>query len=160
MKRPNQRPVLTLSQQERDKLAAKAKYTGSPEHKRTVWWGGLPEARVLGDRRIGRSNTQQTTECDLTSAKDKVRATTWVREAIKAGQCKYFEGNKTGFPNRVWPNRVWPNRVWPNRVWPNRVWYEADGRIWIGWCINRASGEYKGWPIDEDERNKILGRMD
>ena len=140
MKRPNQRPVLTLSQQERDKLAAKAKYTGSPDHKRTVWWGGLPEARVLGDGRIGRSNTQQTTECDLTSAKDKVRATTWVREAIKAGQYKYFEGNKTGFPNRVW--------------------YEADGRIWIGWCINRASGEYKGWPIDEDERNKIFGRMD
>jgi hypothetical protein len=140
MKRPTQRPVRVLSQEERNELAAKAVYTGSPEHKKTAWWGGLPEARDLGGGRIGRPGKEQTTECPLTSTKDKVRATTWVREAIKTGQCKYFEGNNEGFPNRVW--------------------YEANGRIWSGWCTNRSSGEYKGWPIDEDERNAVFGRMD
>lgn len=140
MKRPNQRPPRVLSQIERDELADRAVYAGSPEHKKSGWWGGLPEARDLGDGRIGRSDKEQTTECPLKSLKDKARATTWVREAIKAGQYKYFEGNNEGFPNRVW--------------------YLADGRIWIGWCINRTSGEYKGWPIDEGERIAVFGRMD
>ena len=128
MKRPNQRPIRVLTQKEKDELADRAMYTGSPEHKKTDWWGGLPETRDLGDGRIGRSNKQQTTECPLTTLRDQVRATTWVREAIKSGQYKYFEGNNSGFPNRVW--------------------YEAEGKTWEGYCINRTSGEYKGWPID------------
>ena len=140
MKRPKQRPVRVLSQEERDVLASRAVYTGSPEHKGAGWWGGLPTARDLGDGRIGRPNREVTTRCPLTGVKDKARATTWVQEAIKVGQYRYFEGNDEGFPNRIW--------------------YEADGTIWIGWCINRISGEYKGWPIDEDERDDVFGRMD
>ena len=140
MKRPQQRLDRVLSQEERDELAARATYTGSPEHKGAAWWGGLPAARDLGGGRIGRPNKEVTMECPLTSIKDQVRATTWVRNAIRAGQYRYFEGSNSGFPNRVW--------------------YEAEGRIWVGYCINRTSGEYKGWPIDEDERDAIFGRMD
>lgn len=139
MKRPEQRPVRVLSKDERIELASRAVYIGSPEHKGTKWWGGLPAARDLGDGRIGRPNREVTTKCPLTSAKDRDLATTWVQEAIKAGQYRYFEGADVGFPNRVW--------------------YEANCTIWIGWCINRTAGEYKGWPIDEDERNDVFGRM-
>ena len=140
MKRPSQRPTRILSQEEREELANRAVYTGSPEHKKSDWWGGLPQAWDLGDGRIGRPGKEQTTECPLTSPKDKVRATAWLREAIRTGQYRYFEGNNEGFPNRVW--------------------HEANGLIWVGWCINRTSGEYKGWPIEESERNAIFGRMD
>ena len=140
MNRPEQRMIVSLSQEEREELAAKAEYTGSPEHKVERYWGGLPEARQLKGGRTGRPDKEVTTECHLTSLRDRVRATYWVREAIRAGQYKYFEGNRTGFPNRVW--------------------YQADGTIWVGYCINRASGEYKGWPIDEHERDKIFGRVD
>ena len=113
---------------------------GSPEHKETTWWGGLREARILGDGRIGRPNAPVTTKCPLVTPRDKVRATGWVRNAIRQGKYRYFEGNNEGFPNRVW--------------------YEADGCIWVGYCINRTSGEYKGWPSDEKERNEIFGRVD
>ena len=140
MKRPEQRPSRDLSQDERDELAAKAIYTGSPEHKETAWWGGLPEARQLGGGRIGRPHRPVTSKCHLHTPRDRARATSWVRCAIKEGKYKYFEGNSEGFPNRVW--------------------YQADAKIWIGYCINRASGEYKGWPICETERNEIFGRVD
>ena len=128
MKRPKQRLVRVLSPEERDELSAKATYTGSPEHKTTAWWGGLPEAFRQDDGSLSRPKKQQTTECPLTTPRDQVRATKWVREAIKAGQYEYFEENNSGFPKKVW--------------------YEAAGRTWEGYCINRTSGEYKGWPID------------
>ena len=33
----------------------------------------------------------------------------------------------------------------------------ADGQTWIGYCVNRTTGDYKGWPIDDGERRAIFG---
>ncbi len=76
-----------------------------------------------------------TTVCPLTTKKDRKLATSWLRMAIQAGQYRFRE-NDLDFPHKVW--------------------YEENGNIWFGLCINRVSGEYKGWPIDEDERREIF----
>ena len=39
---------------------------------------------------------------------------------------------------------------------PKKVWFRDRGQIWYGLCLNRESGEYKGWPIEEEERRAIL----
>ena len=140
MKRPEQRPRRDLSQEERDELATKAVYTGSSEHKGREWWGGIPEARQLGGGRIGRPHRPVTTECPLTTLRDQVRATHWVQNAIREGKYKYFEGYNQGFPQRIW--------------------YQADDSYWVGYCINRTIGNYKGWPVNENEINEIFGRVD
>ena len=113
---------------------------GVPNTRKPLGGEGLPEARQLGGGRIGRPHRPVTSKCHLHTPRDRARATSWVRCAIKEGKYKYFEGNSEGFPNRVW--------------------YQADAKIWIGYCINRASGEYKGWPICETERNEFFGRVD
>ena len=43
-----------------------------------------------------------------------------------------------------------------DRDFPKRVWFEARGRVWCGLCVNPTAGDYKGWPIDEDERRAIF----
>lgn len=136
MKRPSQKSKpRQLTQIERRALAAKATYVGSPEHKVKNWWGGLPKARQLRGGRVGRPGKQTTTVCPLTTKKDRDRATDWVRLAIENGQYKFSEAD---------------------RNYPQMVWYEADGRIWCGRCINSEAGQYKGWPIDEEERREVF----
>ena len=130
--------VRALSDAERQDVASRARYTGSPEHKIQRSWLGLPEARQLPGGRIGRPGKQTTTVCPLTTDQDRERANCWVRNAIIAGQYRFFEAD---------------------RDFPKKIWYEADGQIWLGFSVNPASGEYKGWPIDEGERNAIFGRM-
>ena len=136
MKRPRQKAKRVLTVAERRTLAARARYSGSPEHKVRRWWGGLPEARQLPGGRVGRRNRQTTTVCPLTAEQDRDRATQWIRSAITAGQYRFYESD---------------------RDFPKKVWYEADGQIWIGYCVNRATGEYKGWPIDDGERRAVFG---
>ena len=65
---------------------------------------------------------------------DHAEATEWLRRAIVAGQYRFVEADQD---------------------FPKRAWFEARGRIWCGFCLNPAAGEYKGWPIDEDERRAI-----
>ena len=120
-------------------MAEGASYTGSDEHKDEWWWGGPPMGRQLPGGRVGRRGKQDTTVCPLTSVRDQVRATGWVRSAIAARQCVFVEADK---------------------MFPKKVWYEADGRIWMGSCTNSISGEYKGWPIGKEERDEIFGRVD
>ena len=136
MKRPEQRPQRQLAATDRQALAARARYTGSPEHKVHRSWLGLPEARQLPGGRIGRPSKQTTSICPLTAAADQERATDWVRNAISAGQYRFFESDQD---------------------FPKKIWYEAEGKIWHGLCFNQGSGEYKGWQSDERERNAVFG---
>ena len=136
MNRPARRPGRdSLSVAERRALAGRARYVGSPEHKVKRWWGGLPEARQLPGGQVGRRGRQTTTVCPLTTEEDRALATTWLRGAIVAGQYRFVEAD---------------------RDFPKRVWFEARGRIWCGFCVNSTAGDYKGWPIDEDERRAVF----
>lgn len=136
MKRPPKNTApRQLTHGQRSELAAKATYVGSPEHKVQKWWDGRPEARQLPGGRVGRPGKQTTTVCPLTSQEDRDRATTWVRRAIMMDQCKFSQADKD---------------------YPKKIWYEEDGQIWFGRCINSQAGQYKGWPIDEEERRAIF----
>ena len=42
------------------------------------------------------------------------------------------------------------------RTFPKKVWCHERGQTWLGLCINIKSGEYKGWPIDEEERRAVF----
>jgi len=94
-------------------------------------------AKQLPGGRVGRPGKKQTTVCPLTTAQDRNRATQWIRNAIADGKYRLDERCMD---------------------YPKNVWYEAEGQIWQGRCINRQSGEYKGWPISETERDRIFNR--
>ena len=129
-----------LTPKQRQALAASAQYTGSAEHKDRRWWGGLPRGRQLPGGRAGRVGKQKTTICPRTGDSDRERATEWVREAIKQGNYQFVQ---------------------TDQKFPKKLWYRDDsGQYWFGYCINTASGEYKGWPIDESEHDEIFGRVD
>lgn len=116
---------------------AQAQYVGGKEHKSVRWWGGLPGAYVGGSAAATRPKKQKTTICPLVAVADRDCATTWVKEAIRSGQYRFREGDKS---------------------FPKHVWYrDADGRIWFGFCTNGVLKEYQGWPIDEEERREIFG---
>ena len=136
MKRPRpigERPA--LSDVQRRDLADRARYVGSPEHKDKRWWGGLPEARQLRGGRVGRRGKQTTTICPLTSDEDRDRATEWLRRAIRAAQYRFVEADQD---------------------FPKKIWCHERDQTWLGLCVNTKSGEYKGWPIDEEERRAIF----
>ena len=136
MKQPRQTPCQELTLPQRRALAREACYVGSPEHKDGNWWGGLPRARQLRGGGVGRPGKQRTTVCPLTAPEDQQRATRWVRTAIAEGQYKFVQADQK---------------------YPKRIWYRAAGTVWEGWCINTQAGEYKGWPIREEERDAIFG---
>lgn len=131
MRRPNRASAEArlLSQPERDALASRACYEGSCEHKDRSWWGGLPHA--------GARRGRLTTICFLTTDEERQEATEWVQRAIGAGQYKFVRGDQD-FPKHVWSR-------------------DQSGQVWYGRCRNPASGEYKGWPIGEEERREIFG---
>ena len=136
MRRPRRIPVRPeLTDSQRRALAERAVYVGSHEHKDERWWGGLPEARQLRGGRVGRRGKQTTTICPLTSDEDRTRATSWLRGAIRAGQYRFVESDQD---------------------FPKKVWCRERGQLWFGLCINTKSGEYKGWPIEEDERRAVF----
>ena len=137
MKKPTASNVQRkLTADQRRELAAAACYVGSPEHKDGGWWGGRPSSRQLSGGRVGRGRAQTTTICPLSSKEDRSRATDWVRSAIMAGQYRFFQSDKK---------------------YPKKMFFEADDQIWCGYCVNSVLGQYKGWPIDEEERREIFG---
>jgi len=111
-------------------------YVGSAEHKLERWWGGLPMGRQLPGGRVGRPGKETTTICPLTKRSDQIKATQWVKAAIRAGQCRFYESDQN---------------------FPKKVWYEAEGQIWMGFVVNPRLGEYKGWPISERYRDEVFG---
>lgn len=114
-----------------------AQYVGSPEHKTERWWNGLPEAYVGSDGIAQRPSKQLTTVCPLVTETERDTATSWVQQALRLGQLRYFEGDKD---------------------FPKRLWYrDCDGQIWTGYCLNGILGHYKGWPIGEREKIEIFG---
>src|SRR4051812_29046087 len=123
-KRPKQLP-------EREPLTEEqigsASYVGSREHKTARWWGGLPSAFVPKGGDASRPGKQQTTICSLVTVDDRAKATIWVQTALRAEQLRFYEGDQ---------------------VFPKKIWYldRETGQHWFGYCINTASGEYKGWP--------------
>ena len=72
----------------------------------------------------------------MTSDEDRRTATAWLRQAIRSGQYKFVRGD-LDFPKHVW-------------------YRDETGKIWYGRCSNRESGEYKGWPIEEEEWRGIF----
>jgi hypothetical protein len=78
-----------------------ATYLGSAEHKQHAWWGGLPQGNVGADGKATRPKKQMTTICPLTESAERDTATDWVRQAIRLGQLRFFEGDKD-FPRYVW----------------------------------------------------------
>ena len=138
MKRPAQRPLrMELTSAQRRDLSARAQYTGSAEHKDRHWWHGLPRARQRPGGRLGRAGKQKTTVCPLTTERDRVRATEWVKDAIKRGNYLFVQDDQH---------------------FPKKIWYrDNSGQYWCGYCINTASGEYKGWPIEKSEFDEIFG---
>jgi hypothetical protein len=133
-KRPAQIPQRSTLDPNLIQIAA---YVGSPEHKAQRWWGGLPAAYVDDDGEASRPGKQQTTICPLVTEDDRLRATEWVRAALESGQFRFYEGDKD-FPRYIW-------------------YQDRGGQVWFGSCINSVQGQYKGWPIDEDERVAIFG---
>lgn len=131
-RRPSQAPTGKALTEE---LIERACYVGSPEHKAKRWWGGLPEARLAKDGTASRPKKQKTTICELVGESDRKQATKWIRAALKAGQCRFYEGDKD---------------------YPKHIWYHANGVVWFGYCINSIAGQYKGWPIDEEERRAFF----
>ncbi len=64
-------------------------------------------------------------------------ATGWVKEALRRGQLRYYEGDQD---------------------FPRYLWYrEANGQLWCGRCSNSVLGQYKGWPIEEEDRLAVFG---
>ena len=133
MPRPTQlpaRPTLTEVQ------IGEASYVGSPEHKVKRWWGGLPQAWEDAKGRASRPKKQHTSICRMVSKKDREKATEWVRFALRQGQFRYFEGDKT---------------------YPKHIWYkDTEGQYWFGFAVNQIAGTYKGWPIDEAEKREMF----
>lgn len=82
------------------------------------------------------------TICPMVTGEEHDIATSWVRQAVNAGQ----------FDSRDWRNGF-----------PRYVWHRAaDGSYWYGFLMNEGAGksptaQYKGWPISEDEWNEIFG---
>jgi hypothetical protein len=128
MHRPEPIYVRHRPDEELAELASRAVYLGSPEHKNRRWWGGLPEAG-------NRADWQTTTICPLTTKDDRDRATGWVQSAIRSRQCRFYQGDIN---------------------FPKAIWHQADGQIWMGYRTNDGLGEYKGWPIEEEERDAIF----
>ncbi len=133
-KRPKQlqpRPPLTAAPIDR------AAYVGSSEHKDRRWWDGLPGAHVGSSGKATRPKKQDTTVCLLTTVAERDTATKWVQSALTHGQMRYFEGDQD---------------------FPKHIWYrENNGQVWFGFCLNSVQGQYKGWPIDEEERSAKFG---
>lgn len=116
---------------------AAATYVGSREHKAERWWGGLPGARLDGNGMARRPKKQHTTICPLVTPEDRECATDRVRAALRSGQYRFLDAD---------------------RDYPGRIWYrDAEGQVWIGYCINSVRGEYKGWPITEEARRETFG---
>jgi len=112
-------------------LAGRCKYVGSVEHKDKKSWLGLPQPR--------RRPRQTATICPLYSNEDRDRATEWVRAAIRAGN----------FRKADWQGGL-----------PRHIWYrDEQGNYWRGFLTNAGAGEYKGWPITEEEWREDFDRM-
>ena len=134
MKRPP-KTVPVLDGASRNALAARAIYTGSPEHKTERSWLGMPQPRK--NSKTGVPGFKQiATICPLVQDKQREIAIAWVKNAISQGHYN-------------------PN-IWDGEF-PREIWHKDDqGNYWFGRLTQRGTGdgtqaEYKGWPISREE---------
>jgi len=116
-----------------------AHYVGSAEHKTKRWWDGLPGAFIDKDGLAYRPGKQLTTPCPKTTEAEPHESSGWVRQALAAGQFRFYEGDGT---------------------YPKHLWYRSeDGQYWFGFYVNQFLGSYKGWPIDEEEKRATFDKL-
>ena len=91
---------------------------------------GSPEhkTRPFGQFPMGRLRAGSASKCpdDLS---DPVQITGWLRQAMR-------DGNMGG--------------EWEEN-YPHFVWVRRDGERYEGRLVNRVLGQYKGYPLDDDE---------
>lgn len=132
-RRPSRRQTVDIPS-DLTALAERCEYVGSTEHKDQRSWLGLPRPR--------RRPRDVATIRPLVTERDRAQATNWVRSAIVQGNF-----DRTGWRNGF----------------PRKIWYRhSDGQVWYGSLTNQGAGtspvgQYKGWPLDEDERRAIFG---
>jgi hypothetical protein len=103
----------------REEIAARATYVGSPEHKDIPSFAGHPRPRA--DASI----------CTRTLASDQETVTSWLRQALLAGNhSEFMDGD---FPRYVWHHDATAD-----------LSYEAR-------LVNREQGSYKGYPLNPGE---------
>lgn len=72
--------------------------------------------------------------CDPSFANQQEMLTRWLREAIEQGQ---FSRNWDG-------------------DFPRNAWIRKDGIVYEARLVNQGSGEYKGWPLEQEEAPEEL----
>jgi len=122
-------------------VAARCEYVGSVEHKARRSWLGAPQPRRRKKKRDPEDHKQNATICPLVEDADRKRASTWVQEAIRRAQ--FGTEWRGGFPRHIW-------------------YRDRRGQYWYGFLTNQgagadAKGQYKGWPIEEDEWGEDFG---
>jgi hypothetical protein len=131
IKRPKKRlvPAEYLDPDYLREIAGRCVYEGSTAHKEHRSWLGPPKPRRSQDPEL------DATICPLTTEEERMRATTWLQEAIRAGQVS-LQAWEGGFPKHVW--------------------YREGEQYWFGFLMNRGAGDrpiaqYKGWPVTNKE---------
>jgi hypothetical protein len=140
MKKPKQ-TNRALSEHERSKLAARAVYTGSVEHKNQKSWLGLPRHRHHESIETA-GYEQNATLCPLVTDADRAKADAWVKNAIRNGQ----------YNNDIWDGDF-PRNIW-HREGPDSFWF---GRLTQRGTGGDTAAEYKGWPTDWKEWHENFG---
>lgn len=99
------------------KLAERAVYVGSPEHKSAPSFAGPPKPR--GDASC----------CDQSLNQARSRVNAWLKKALRRGA--------VGAP-------------WEGDF-PRYVWHRQGDVVFEARLTNREAGEYKGYPLLQDE---------
>ncbi len=118
-----------LSSHQLSQVLQKISYTGSPEHKK--------HPNAITNRAKPRADA---TLCpDSVTEKGKGEIEEWLKEAFRKGAYgEFWEG---GFPRYVWYLNLEMNVVFTGRL------------------VNKGTGEYKGYPIEEFEWPKGIREL-
>ena len=120
-RRPRKHQLQALPDEaDRHRLAARARYVGSPDHKDYPSFAGQPRLRA------------DASCCPREFAGDPATIETinaWLHRAIRLGA--------TGAP-------------WEG-LFPRYVWYKHQETVFEGRLVNRETGDYKGYPLDQNE---------
>lgn len=109
-----------------EKVAASARYVGSPEHKTGPSFAGQPRPRA------------DATICDPALGEDARRFTDLLRAAVRRGH--------VGAPWEPPPSTA------GQLSYPRYVWTAIDGILYEGRLVNRGNGEYKGYRLRSEEQ--------
>jgi len=135
LKAPNRKRPLPkklcrgFSKAQLDRLVKKVSYVGSPEHK------DQPNRLIPAEQHKPRANASI---CPRWIT-EKKKVERWLRKAIRKGAIGELMEN--GFPRYVW------------------YLDKKHETVYIGRLVNRATGQYKGWPIEKFEWPKEIEQL-